>query len=279
MVEGLGGSALLPRCPFAALRAGSAAPPSTWHLLIDELPRPGWTNMAIDHALLERAERQGESWLRLYQWAPHCLSFGRHEPARLRYDAEQISACGIDTVRRPTGGRAVWHAQELTYSVATPYSRFGTLHAAYVEIHQMLADALKMLGVAVSLADRRRTPPLDSGPCFAHPVGGEVMMDGRKVVGSAQLRSGSALLQHGSVLLQDSQYVVRELMKEDRKPAPLPFQQEPWAEAGDVSEAITAVATHRWQGDWDRGADEVALLEEASIHYPHYSSAAWTWSR
>jgi lipoate-protein ligase A len=271
MVKGLGGSALLPRCP--------AAPPSTWHLLIDELPRPGWTNMAIDHALLERAERTGESWFRLYQWAPHCLSFGRHEPASLRYDAEQISASGMDTVRRPTGGRAVWHAHELTYSVAAPCSRFGTLHAAYLEIHQMLAHALRTLGAAVSLADSRRTPPLYSGACFAHPVGGELIMDGRKVVGSAQLRSGSALLQHGSVLLKDSQNVVRELMKGDGKPAPLPIQQEPWVEAADVVEAITAVATRRWQGDWERGTDEAALLEEASIHYFHYSSAAWTWCR
>src|SRR5919112_6335644 len=208
MVEGLGGSALLPRYP--------AAPPSTWHLWIDESPRPGWTNMAIDHALLERAQRQGESWLRLYQWPPHCLSFGRHEPASLRYDAEHISARGIDTVRRPTGGRAVWHAEELTYSVATPYTRFGTLQSAYGEIHEMLADALKMLGVSVSLAGRRRPPPLDAGACFAHAVGGEIMVGGRKVVGSAQLRSGDAVLQHGSILLRDSQSVVRELMKEDR---------------------------------------------------------------
>jgi hypothetical protein len=105
------------------------------------------------------------------------------------------------------------------------------------------------------------------------------MMDGRKVVGSAQLRSGSALLQHGSVLLRDSQNVVRELMKTDGKPAPLPIPQEPWAEAGDVAEAITAVATRRWEGGWDCRSDEAALLEEASIHYSHYSSAAWTWSR
>jgi lipoate-protein ligase A len=250
-----------------------------WRLWIDEMPRPGWTNMAIDHALLERAERQGESWLRLYQWAPHCLSFGRHEPAQLRYDAAQISARGIDTVRRPTGGRAVWHAEELTYSIATPYSPFGTLKAAYLEIHQMLAGAMQTLGVAVSLADWGRTPPLDSGPCFAQPVGGEIMLRGRKVVGSAQLRCGTALLQHGSVLLQDSQHVVRELMKEDRPPGRLPHPVEPWAEARDVADAIIAAASRRWEGEWEPGTDEAALLEEASIHYPQYSSAAWTWSR
>ena len=250
-----------------------------WHLWIDELPRPGWTNMSIDQALLERAEREGESWLRLYRWGPHCLSFGRHEPARLRYDAEQISARGLDTVRRPTGGRAVWHAEELTYSIATPYSQFGSLNAAYLEIHQMLAGALQMLGLTVSLADPGRTPPLNSGACFAHPVGGEIMMRGRKVVGSAQLRSGTALLQHGSVLLQDSQNVVRELMKEDQMPDPPPIPAERWAEAEDVADAIIATAAGRWNGEWERDTDEPAVLKEASIHYPHYSSAAWTWAR
>ncbi len=251
----------------------------SWRLWIDATPRPGWTNMAIDQALLERAERESESWLRLYRWAPHCLSFGRHEPASLRYDAQHISARGIDTVRRPTGGRAVWHAEELTYSVAAPYSRFGTMKAAYLEIHRMLADALGMLGAAVSLADRRRTPPLDSGACFAQPVGGEIMMSGRKLVGSAQLRLGTALLQHGSILLQDSQDVVRELMKEDKKPDPSPAQVEPWAEPGNVAKAIGGAATRRWQGDWLYDTDEAAVLKEASIHYSHYSSPAWTWSR
>ena len=91
-----------------------------WHLWIDDSPRPGWANMAIDQVLLQRAQHQGESWLRLYQWAPHCLSFGRHEPASRRYDPERIQELGIDTVRRPTGGRAVWHARELTYAVVAP---------------------------------------------------------------------------------------------------------------------------------------------------------------
>jgi lipoate-protein ligase A len=234
--------------------------------------------MAIDQALLERAQRCGENWLRLYQWNPHCLSFGRHEPASIRYDAEQILARAIDTVRRPTGGRAVWHARELTYSVAAPSSCFGTLQEAYLEIHRMLAGALQMLGVTVSLADPDLTPPLNSGACFAHPVGGEIMMGGRKVVGSAQFRSGRALLQHGSVLLQDSQAVVRELMKDDPKPVSSAVS-ESWAEAGDVAEAITAAATSRWRGHWERNIDAAGILEEASIYYTHYSSAAWTWSR
>src|SRR5436853_7527470 len=86
----------------------------TWRVWIDDTPRPGWCNMALDRALLDRAEMEGESWLRLYTWQPHCLSFGRHEPATRRYDARLIASLGIDTVRRPTGGQAVWHSQELT---------------------------------------------------------------------------------------------------------------------------------------------------------------------
>src|SRR5918999_438442 len=172
-----------------------------WRLWIDEQPRPGWANMSLDMALLDRAERDGESWLRLYQWEPYCLSFGRHEPASHAYDVERIRSLGMDIVRRPTGGRAVWHTSELTYAVAAPWEVFGSLRGAYLEIHRLLRQALGTLGVATTLAPRVRTAALDSGGCFSQPVGGEVLANGRKVVGSAQLRRGSALLQHGSILL------------------------------------------------------------------------------
>src|SRR3954454_7887312 len=91
--------------------------------------------MAIDLSLLDRSERSGDTWLRLYRWHPSCLSFGRHEPAMRRYDVEQISRLGLDTVRRPTGGRAVWHARELTYALTGPIAQFNSPHAAYLEIH------------------------------------------------------------------------------------------------------------------------------------------------
>src|SRR3954469_20234206 len=118
-----------------------------WTLWIDEMARPGWANMAVDQALLERSQQRDEAWLRLYTWDPHCLSFGRHEPAARRYDAARIAKLGIDTVRRPTGGRAVWHSRELTYAVAAPCRWFGRLQAAYLEIHAMLAQALLTLSV------------------------------------------------------------------------------------------------------------------------------------
>jgi lipoyl(octanoyl) transferase len=258
-----------------------------WQLWVDEQPRPGWANMAIDHALLERAERQGESWLRLYQWAPHCLSFGRHEPATRRYDRERITELGFDTVRRPTGGRAVWHAQELTYAVAAPSVRFGSLHAAYLEIHGMVADALHGLGVGASLAPPVQTPALDTGPCFSQPAGGEIMIAGRKVVGSAQFRQGDGLLQHGSILLEDHQSFLLGLTRGAIiAPSSQQFPQalntsgtaEPFRRR-DVEDAITRAAGARWPGEWSRVSDPEPVLRTASSLYPHYRSAAWTWAR
>jgi lipoate-protein ligase A len=247
-------------------------------LWIDEEPRPGWANMAIDQSLLERAERFSERWLRLYQWSPSCLSFGRHEPASLRYDAGRIADLGIDTVRRPTGGRAVWHSQELTYAVAAPRIDFGSLRAAYQEIHTMLAAALRSLGASVHLAPEARTPSLEAGACFARPVGGEIMLDGCKVVGSAQLRLGSAFLQHGSILLHDDQNLVSTVTAGAGQPR-APASGEPWAASADVADAIVAASLERWPGTWHRLRDDGEMVCRASIHFPRYRSAAWTWAR
>ncbi len=112
-----------------------------WRLIVDSTGRPGAVNMAIDYALLRRAQR-GEACLRLYRWNPACVSFGRNEAALRRYDRDKIQALGLDTVRRPTGGRAVWHEHELTYAVAAPLKPFGSLQQTYQTIHQMIATAL-----------------------------------------------------------------------------------------------------------------------------------------
>jgi lipoate-protein ligase A len=155
--------------------------------------------MAIDESLLDEAGRTGTPFLRLYRWDPPCLSLGRNEPA--------IERPGVATVRRPTGGRAVWHEHEVTYAVAAPIAAFGRLRDAYRAIHERLATALRSLGADVTLAADRPTPPLRDRPnaCFAETVGGEVLVGGRKVIGSAQVRRGTAFLQHGSILLDGSQ--------------------------------------------------------------------------
>jgi lipoyl(octanoyl) transferase len=260
-----------------AERTGEAV---EWSLWIDDTPRPGWANMAIDQAVLERSEQTGESWLRLYTWQPHCLSFGRHEPAARRYDAGLIAARGIDTVRRPTGGRAVWHSRELTYAVAAPCRWFGSLQEAYLEIHSMLALALVDLAVPASLAPCTRPLSLDAGPCFAQAAGGEVLADSRKVVGSAQLRHAGAFLQHGSILLQDEQQLIGSVTAGG--PAhdnPLPSLSSDVLSAADLIEAISATAQARWPGTWHRISGSAEVLQAASRHYSKFRSPAWTWKR
>lgn len=256
-----------------------------WHLWTDAIPRPGYTNMAIDLALLDRTEELGETWLRLYRWNPHCLSFGRHEPAARRYDVERIKGLGLDTVRRPTGGRAVWHATELTYAITTPLGSFASVQAAYLEIHQLLREALRCFGVHGSLAPSTRMASLDAGSCFSHPAGGEVLVNGRKTVGSAQLRRGSSLLQHGSILLEDAQMFVDRLKRgSSLGPGPageespsLPFGRP--VDAVEMIQAVTRCATTRWGNDPIRIDADNEILDAASGYYPQFQSADWTWAR
>jgi len=247
-------------------------------LWIDATPREGWLNMAIDQALLERAEA-GERWLRLYRWDPWCLSFGRHEPAARRYDAGRIAALGLSVVRRPTGGRAVWHARELTYAVAAPTEGCGSLRDAYLEIHAMLRDALRALGVAARLAEPRPAAPVDAGACFASPAGGEVIVAGRKVVGSAQLRQGAALLQHGSVLLDDDQAMVASVTL-GSPPSDLSTPLSRLLGRGlawqDAADAVAEAAGKRW--GIRRGQSPAAILDRAAAHADRFRSSTWTWA-
>ena len=253
-----------------------------WTLLVDEAGSPGWRNMATDQALLDLAAGEGRAFLRLYRWSPAALSFGRNEPALRRYDRAAIERLGLNPVRRPTGGRAVWHADELTYAVAAPADTFGSLAEAYRRIHETLAGALRELGFPASLASPpARGSALDAGACFASPAGGEVMMGGRKVVGSAQLRERGALLQHGSILLGGSQAVVAEVTTG----SPPPDQSTTLAATagtpvsfGEVARAVARAATE-WPGEWEEAGTVHGLATAAAMHAEHFRSDAWTWRR
>jgi lipoyl(octanoyl) transferase len=254
----------------------------SWSLLIDEA-RPGWENMAIDSALLDLAAEQGEAFLRLYRWDPCCLSFGRHEPATRRYDREAIATRKLDCVRRPTGGRAVWHARELTYAVAAPLASLGGLREAYQRIHELLAAALRSLGAApVLAATESRSLSPGSGPCFSAPVGGEVLLDERKVVGSAQLRQGDAFLQHGSLLLEGDQAMVRDLAGRSADPGGDTSLSAALARPVGFEEAALAVssAAPALLGPLVRLTTlPTAIAAAAARHADHFRNPAWTWQR
>ncbi len=253
-----------------------------WRWWPDDQARTGSANMAIDQALLELAGEEGLAVLRTYRWDPHTLSFGRNEPAARRYDRAAIAREGVPVVRRPTGGRAVWHARELTYAVAAPADRFGSLATAYAAIHRTLARALRELGADASLAAERGAAALDAGACFASPAGGEVLVGGRKVVGSAQVRHAGAMLQHGSVLLDDDQSRLAALTL-GTAPAggeiPLNRVLDHAVAFADVGAAIAAAAARDWIGDWSPLGDPAGVLARADRHLERFASDDWTWRR
>ena len=122
-----------------------------WRLMF-AVPRSGAENMARDTALLARAARTGETVFSVYSWQHPTLSFGRNQTALGRYDVEKLRASGIDVVRRPTGGRAILHDREVTYSVTAPLEGAPPLREAYRRINRILLDGLSRLGVSAELA-------------------------------------------------------------------------------------------------------------------------------
>jgi lipoate-protein ligase A len=231
--------------------------------------------MARDQAMLDRVEAEGGMLLRLYRWDPPCLSFGRNESAQRRYDRESIERLGLDVVRRPTGGRAVWHERELTYAVAARVDRFGSLSAGYCRIHQLLADALLRLGADVRLAGKTPVPSLSAGGCFSAPVGGEIMHGDRKLVGSAQLRQGDAFLQHGSILLEGTQEMVARVSR-----VPVPERGE-----SSLSEVLgrpigfDQVAHAIMEESGNIAAEPDWIDRNAMAYATHFRSPEWTWRR
>src|SRR5688572_18807484 len=137
-----------------------------WRTLLSE-PLPGPENMACDLALMDRARSTGEAVLRVYSWSAPTLSFGRNQKTT-GYDAADLARKGIDVVRRPTGGRAILHHREITYSVTAPVPARQSLSEGYAWINELLLAALRSIGVDAEIAARwERAPVPDSNPCFA----------------------------------------------------------------------------------------------------------------
>jgi len=255
--------------------------PLRWRVVIEEEPRPGPRNMALDHAMAELA-RPGDGVLRLYGWRPHTVSFGRNEPARGLYDMAAAEREGLAFVRRPTGGRAVLHAHEVTYCAVLPADAFGGLRPAYVRINEGLVEGLRALGCPAEVARGGRTLPPDAGPCFQAPAPGEVVLGGRKLVGSAQVLIGDAILQHGSVILGGDQSALARLAggaADPLPPATLESATGPraWKE---VAEALAVGLGLALGGAWREG--QVTPEEHAGalrLETERYATDAWTWRR
>ncbi|HEY74915.1 MAG TPA: lipoate--protein ligase family protein [Thermoflexia bacterium] len=179
-------------------------PLATWRLVLSP-PADGATHMAVDEAIWEAvAVGRAPPTLRLYSWSPPCLSLGRNQPVTT-VNRQALRERGYDLVRRPTGGQAVLHIDELTYSVILPLSdprAQGGILESCERLSAGLVRALEILGVAGAVARRRPHPPQARGPvCFETTADFEVAVGGRKLIGSAQRRGRGTLLQHGALPL------------------------------------------------------------------------------
>lgn len=280
----------------------------SWRLLVDAAEscagRDGAWNMAADEALAESVAAGAPPVLRLYTWSPACVSLGRNQPARGRFDTRLAQRRGIDIVRRPTGGLAVHHDRELTYAVAMPVALLGGPRRGYREINRAIVNGLRRLGVAASIAGiadagvvRTAARPWHE-PCFREAARGEVVAGGRKLVGSAQRCERGVLLQHGSILMAGDQSPVIELqhfpdshavnadIRAESPAGETPARSTTLHELLGRCPAVPDLAAAVAAGFEDHGgirfaADSLTREERrrASRLSKRYRSDAWTWRR
>ena len=163
--------------------------------------------MAVDEAILEATVKgNAPPTLRLYAWQPPCLSLGYAQPAA-DVDQERLAALGWELVRRPTGGRAILHTDELTYAVIGPQREprmQGSILESYQRLSRALLAALRLLGLPVqahSLPSENQNGNTKGPVCFEVPSNYEIIVHGKKLVGSAQARKHEGVLQHGTLPL------------------------------------------------------------------------------
>jgi lipoyl(octanoyl) transferase len=252
-----------------------------WHFLVTA-PADGPSNMALDEALMRRAARTGDAVFRVYGWSRPTLSLGRNQRARGCYDETAAQTLGIAFVRRPTGGRALLHDHEITYSVTMPAADSRAALGAYDFINEVLLGGLARLGVPAGRATGTHSLPPGLRPCFDVPAEREIAVDGRKLVGSAQWRHAGALLQHGSILVRDDQSMVARLLK-STQPAPPAAATladalgwEPSVE--QVAEPIREMLMEAAGAEVDT-LPETALDADAAALRRAYEDDAWTWRR
>ena len=188
-------------------------------IIRQDAAQSGWLLMEQDRALLEEMERsKTQPVLRFYEWSEPTLSLGYHQsPDTL--DAERLHRDSVPFVRRPTGGAAVLHSQELTYAIIIPSRNEPEIAAEILEgVSRAIAMALRAIGVAAAVSPHGEplTALKNRTSCFLRTSRWEVTVHGRKIVGSAQRKLPRALLQHGSILTGDDHLrIVDYLMMPD----------------------------------------------------------------
>lgn len=184
----------------------------------------GAANMARDLSMLDDVQNNvADILFRTYTWDPWCVSLGRNQQ-EASIDAERCEAYGFDTVRRPTGGRAVLHANELTYCVVVRLNHMRTAHDVYARVHEALFACLTdhipdltFSGVPTDLRTHYASSGALGQVCFTSHARSEIMSGTRKVVGSAQRVIDGIILQHGSILCGPGHERISDLVNTDER--------------------------------------------------------------
>jgi lipoate-protein ligase A len=192
---------------------------TAWRLL-DTGYKTGPENMAIDEAIM-RAHGRSEvpPTLRFYGWEPAAVSIGYFQSMTKEIDLDAVRTGGYGYVRRPTGGRMIFHHIELTYSVVIREELLpGGVVETYRELSQGLLDGLRVLGATPELSGgemdpRRADPGGNHTACFDSSSAYELTVDGKKIAGSAQTRKDGVILQHGSIMLDTDVDLLFHLMR------------------------------------------------------------------
>ncbi len=244
---------------------------ATWRL-VKTPPAPGAWNMAVDEAILEQVETgQSLPTLRLYAWQPPCLSLGYAQPAA-DVDREALAARGWDLVRRPTGGRAILHTDELTYSVIAPPDEprlRGSILESYQRLARALLSALRYLRVPAQSEEKRGLSNNGAGGpvCFEVPSSWEITVDGKKMIGSAQVRRRGGVLQHGTLPLHgDLARITRVLQFSDP-------EQRDQAAAHLLERAVTLEAALGRRVSWQETANALVGGFESALNVDFIAGA------
>jgi len=251
--------------------------------------------MALDEALLESvAKGASPPVLRFYRWQPATVSLGYAQSVAADIDLSVCRQAGLDVVRRSTGGRAVLHDEEVTYAVIAPTDGpFGTsVLDCYRVISEVLQQTLQRFGLPAQLVPGRpRGGQMNAAKavCFSAPSQFELVVDGRKVAGSAQKRHGQAFLQHGSIPIEmDLDLLARVLKTEANMETAGSLDNVGWLNkwadprltVADVEQQMINVFASHLGVQWSVGnptADEMALAEKLCTE--KYARASWNMMR
>lgn len=237
-------------------------------LIVDSPARGSW-NMSVDESLLTHANQSGTIALRFYQWQPATVSLGYFQSTDDRRSHTESDDC--DMVRRATGGGAIVHDRELTYSLTIPSSdRWSAKNQEiYTQVHKALIRTLSKWDVDASLVAETKKLKKEPFLCFLRRASGDVVLDGNKICGSAQRRIDRSILQHGSILIGKSRHATQLPGINDLSASEMSLEELRSELTGELA------AQFRFAFHDDQLSDQEAVLAK-KIEEEKFANSSWT---